>query len=325
MDDVGGMGDVGEGESEEVSWTFQSGTARSGAGGVYRVKADSSRRGMRFRLGFAHFENTPWRAPLNRTLEGKVALLTGAGPGIGRATALRLAEDGADIALTARRVEPLETLAWEVADQTGRRVIPIPTDVKDLDACSDLVAEVVGQLGRVDVLVNNATHPFERDAIADYDWSGYDDSVQLNVKGTMKLCGESAKRMAETGGGSIINIGSLASSSFVAKNMAYCSTKAAMVAASKTLAREVGRNGIRVNVVTPGFTKGENLDRLFETMAAGVGVSPEEISRRLANESELKRHVDPEDIAEAVLFLASDRARNITGIELHVTAGALIQ
>jgi 3-oxoacyl-[acyl-carrier protein] reductase len=141
----------------------------------------------------------------------------------------------------------------------------------------------------------------------------------------MKLCGESAKRMAATGGGSIINIGTLSTSALAAKNMAYSSSKAAMVAASKTMAREVGGQQIRVNIVTPGFTSGDDLDRLFERMAAGAGVSAEEMSRRLANESELKRHVDPEDIAEAVLFLASDRARNITGIELHVTAGALIQ
>ena len=262
---------------------------------------------------------------MDRSLVDKVALVTGAGPGIGRATALLLAEDGADVALAARRAAPLEALAREIAERTGRRVLAIPTDVKDLEACTELVARVTRELGRVDVLVNNATHPFQRAKVEDIDWSDYDESVQLNVKGTMKLCGEAARRMAQTGGGSIINIGTLSTSALMAKNMVYTSTKAAMVAASKTMAREVGPRQIRVNVVTPGFTTGDDLDRLFEQMAAGVGVSPQEMSDRLAKQSALRRHVDPEDIAQAVLFLASDRGRNVTGIELQVSAGALIQ
>jgi NAD(P)-dependent dehydrogenase (short-subunit alcohol dehydrogenase family) len=125
-------------------------------------------------------------------------------------------------------------------------------------------------------------------------------------------------------GGSIVNIGTLSTTAFIAKNMAYTSTKAAMVAASKTMAREVGRFGIRVNIVTPGYTTGDDLDRLFAQMAEGVGTTPEEMSERLARDAVLRRHVDPEDIAEAVLFLGSERARNVTGMEIHVTAGALL-
>jgi NAD(P)-dependent dehydrogenase (short-subunit alcohol dehydrogenase family) len=140
----------------------------------------------------------------------------------------------------------------------------------------------------------------------------------------MTVCGEAARRMAETGGGSIINIGTLATTALQPKGAEYSSTKAAMVAASKVLAREGGRDNVRVHVVTPGYTTGEPLDRLFEQMAAGMKITPEEMSRRLAKSAVLERHVDPEDIAEACLFLASDRSRNITGIELHVTAGQWI-
>lgn len=261
---------------------------------------------------------------MDRTLSGRVAIVSGAGPGIGRACALRLAEDGADVVVAARRVDPLETLAEEIAGQTGRRALAVPTDVKDLDACSRLIETAVSEFGRVDVVVNNATHPFMRSTVADYDWSDYDGSVQLNVKGTMKICGEASKRMAAVGGGSIVNIGTLSTSALIAKNMAYSSTKAAMLAASKTMAREVGPDGIRVNIVTPGYTKGDDLDRLFAQMAAGMGKTIEEVSQSLARESILRRHVDSEDIAEAVLFLASDRSRNITGMEIHVTAGALL-
>lgn len=260
----------------------------------------------------------------DRTLRGRVGIVTGAGPGIGRATALAFARDGADVVVAARRLEPLEALAKEIAEQTGQRILAIPCDLTDLDACTALVERSVSELGRVDVLVNVATSKFPRQRIVDFDWSSYSRSVQLNVIGTMKVCGEAAKRMLETGGGSIINIGTLSTTAFVTKNSEYSSTKSAMIAMSKTMAREMGRHNIRVNIVTPGFTTGDELVRLFEQMGEGAGLSGDEMSAKMAATTELKRHVDPEDIAEACLYLGSDRARNVTGIELHVTAGAMI-
>lgn len=258
---------------------------------------------------------------MDRTLRGRVAIVTGAGPGIGRATALALARDGANIALVARRTEPLEAMAKELALETGRRFLPIQADLKDLEQARGAVSRTARELGRIDVVVNVATHPHTRTAVADIDWKAYLESFQLNVAGTMTVCGEAARCMAETGGGSIINIGTLATTVLQAKMSEYSSTKLAMIAMSKTLAREMGRKHVRVNVVTPGYTTGEPLDRLIEQMAAGKGATPAEMSRQLAKAAVLERHVDPEDIAEACLFLASDRARNITGAELHVTAG----
>jgi 3-oxoacyl-[acyl-carrier protein] reductase len=261
---------------------------------------------------------------MDRSLNGKVAIVTGAGPGIGRATALAFARDGADVVVAARRTEPLELLAAEIAKETGRRVLGIPCDIMDLDACAALIDRTAAELGRVDVLVNVATSAFLRERVVDFDWSSYSQSVQLNVVGTMKLCGEAAKKMIETGGGSIINIGTLSTTALMAKNGAYSSTKLAMIGMSKTMAREMGRDNIRVNIVTPGFTTGEGLNRLFEQMGVGTGKTGEEMSEQMAATTELNRHVDPEDIAEACLYLGSDRARNVTGVELHVTAGALI-
>lgn len=257
-------------------------------------------------------------------MQGRVGIVTGAGPGIGRATALAFARDGADVVIAARRPEPLEAMASELAAETGRRILAVPCDLTNEADCTALVDRTVAEFGRVDVLVNVATSGFPRQSVADFDWSHYAESVQLNVIGTMKVCGEAARRMVETGGGSIINIGTLSTTSLMAKNAEYSSTKSAMIAMSKTMAREVGRQNIRVNIVTPGFTTGDNLDELFEKMGRGVGVSAQEMSDRLARTAALDRHVDPEDIAEACLYLGSDRARNITGIELHVTAGALI-
>jgi NAD(P)-dependent dehydrogenase (short-subunit alcohol dehydrogenase family) len=261
---------------------------------------------------------------MDRTLRDKVALVTGCGPGIGRATATAFARDGADVVIAARRREPLEEMAEALTAETGRRVLAMPCDISDPEAIEQLVAGTVAELGRLDAVVNVATAGFERQRIVDMDFSGYARSVQLNVIGTMKVCAEAAKQMAGQGGGSIINIGSLASTALSPKNGEYSSTKLAMVGLSKTLAREMGRDGVRVNVVTPGFTTGEPLDRLFEQMGASSGISGAEMSKRVAATAELKRHVDPEDIAEACLYLGSDRGRNVTGIELHVTAGAMI-
>jgi 3-oxoacyl-[acyl-carrier protein] reductase len=261
---------------------------------------------------------------MDRTLAGKVALVSGAGPGIGRSTALAFARDGADVVVAARRPGPLEDLAREVRDATGRRALAIPSDLTDLEASAALVERTVAELGRLDVLVNVATSSFLRRKMVDSDWSTYADSVQMNVVGTMKLCADAARRMAEQGGGSIINIGTLASTALQAKNGEYSSTKLAMVGLSKTLAREMGAQNVRVNVVTPGYTTGEGLTELFEQMAASAGVTGEEMSQRVASTTELKRHVDPDDIAEACVYLGSDRARNVTGVELHVTAGAMI-
>ena len=261
---------------------------------------------------------------MDRTLAGKVALVSGAGPGIGRSTALAVARDGADVVVAARRPGPLEALAREITETTGRRALAIPSDLTDLDASAVLVERTVAELGRLDVLVNVATSSFPRRKMVDSDWSTYADSVQMNVVGTMKLCADAAREMAKLGGGSIINVGTLASTALQAKNGEYSSTKLAMVGLSKTLAREMGAQNVRVNVVTPGFTTGEGLTQLFEQMAASSGITGEEMSERVARTTELKRHVDPDDIAEACLYLGSDRARNVTGVELHVTAGAMI-
>lgn len=259
-----------------------------------------------------------------RTLEGKVAIVAGAGPGIGRSTALALARDGADVALVARRRQPLEALAAEVAEATGRKAVAVPADLADLDQCEALVERTVDELGRIDGLANVATFGGPRAPVVDMDWDGYLESVHFNVVATMKLCGLVARRMEANPGGSIVNIGTLSSTTFVPKLSRYTSTKGAMVIASKTMAHEVGRDGIRVNVVTPGFTTGEGLDEMFRQMAERGGSEADELKARAAREAALQRHVDPEDIAEAALFLLSERGRNITGVELHVNAGQWI-
>ncbi|MEZ5167362.1 MAG: SDR family oxidoreductase [Acidimicrobiales bacterium] len=177
-------------------------------------------------------------------------------------------------------------------------------------------------LGRIDVVVSVATRRQPTPApVADIDWDDYRTSVQVNVIGTMEICRQAARHMAATGEGSIVNILALSATTLMADMARYTSTKGAMESMSKTMAKEMGPSGVRVNIVTPGMTTGAPLDAMFERMAAAQARTPEEVSARFAKGAALRRHVDPDDIAEAVLFLASPRARNITGQEIQVTAG----
>lgn len=254
-------------------------------------------------------------------LDGKVAVVVGAGPGIGRACALAFAEAGADVVVAARREGPLRAMADELAAATGRAVEPVVTDLGEIASCRALVDAAVARFGGVDVLVNVATLGGGHAPIDEADWDVWVRAFQVNVLGTLEVSRMAARSMTSRGGGSIVQVSTFGTFARPVFQAGYTSTKLAMVNASLTLAKELGRHNVRVNIVTPGYTTGPNLDTLFEGVAQRTGESVEEVSTRLARTASLRRHVDPEDIAEAVLFLSSDRARNITGVEIPVTAG----
>lgn len=260
----------------------------------------------------------------DRSMAGKVAIITGAGPGVGRSCALALAADGADLALAARRVEPLEALAAEVAEATGQRVLAVPTDIAHHDSAAALADTAAAELGRVDAVVNVATAGGARAAVADIDWGDYRYSFELNVIGTLEVSRRAAEHMKAVGGGSIVQIGTLSTHSVPEKMAVYTSTKAALQTASMVMARELGPHNIRVNIVTPGYITGDNLDRLWDNIAQQTGKTAQQVSDRAASAAALNRHVDPEDIAEAVLFLAAERGRGVTGQEIIVDAGQVI-
>jgi NAD(P)-dependent dehydrogenase (short-subunit alcohol dehydrogenase family) len=254
-------------------------------------------------------------------LDGKVAVVVGAGPGIGRACALALGGAGADVVVAARRRAPLVALAEEVAAATGRTAYPVTVDLGDVGSCRALVAATVDRFGGVDIVVNVATDSGGRASVDEADWDGWRRAFEINVLGTLEVSRSAARSMKERGGGAIVQISTFGTTATPPKQASYTATKLAMVQASRTMAKELGPDGIRVNVVTPGYTTGPPLDAMWAGIAARSGLTVEEVSTRAASTAALRTHVDPEDIAEAVLFLASPRGRRITGVELPVTAG----
>ena len=248
-------------------------------------------------------------------LDGKVAVVAGAGPGIGRACAEAFAREGANVVVAARNEKRLRGLATELG------VEAVPFDLGDVVSCQALIDATIDRFGGVDVLINVATQGGGRDPIDGADWDDWRRAFEINVIGTLELSRSAARSMVARGGGSIVQIGTFGTTSLPPLQARYTATKEALVSASRTLAKELGPSNVRVNIVTPGYTTGPNLDALFGGVAERSGESIEEVSARFARTADLRRHVDPDDIAEAVLFLAGPRARNITGVELPVTAG----
>ena len=253
-------------------------------------------------------------------LDGKVALVVGAGPGVGRACATAFAREGAAVVVGARRREPLAALAADVAAGTGARVVPVEVDLADRASCGRFVEQAIADCGGVDVLVNVATSG-GGGRIDDGDWDQWQRAFDVNVVGTLEVSRLAARSMAGRGGGAIVQIGTHGSHTTPPGLGAYAATKQAMMTASWTLAKELGPSGVRVNVVTPGYITGEGLDGIIATRSARTGRSADEVSSELASTAALRRHVDPDDVAEAVLFLSTSRSRTITGVELPVTAG----
>lgn len=249
-----------------------------------------------------------------------MAIVTRIGPGIGRSTALALARDGCAVVLAARRAEGLAVVAEEIRS-LGMPALAVPTDVGDLEQCANLVERAMQAFGRIDVLVNSAAKGAPNHTIANADLADWQQAWQVNVLGPIELARRSLPYMKAVGGGSIVMVSTLAVRAINPGQGAYAATKAALTVAAQTLAREQGHDNIRVNIVVPGFVPGRNVEAMFGRLAARRGLTPIEVQDELAKETALRRLPEPDDIADAIVFLASDRARSITGQTLDVNGG----
>ena len=250
----------------------------------------------------------------------RVAVVTGVGPGIGRSSALALARDGCDVVIAARRAEYLAEVVPDLQAE-GVRALGVPTDTGDVAQCRRLVEHTVEEFGRLDVVVSSAAKGTPNHTIMNSELADWEESWLVNVLGPLELCRSAVPHLQAAGGGAIVVVSTLAVRAINAGQGAYAATKGALTIAAQTLAREVGVDGIRVNVVVPGFVPGPNTETMFARMAERRGTTPEAVRQEMAADTALRRLPTPDDIADAVVFLASDRARSITGQTLDVNGG----
>jgi NAD(P)-dependent dehydrogenase (short-subunit alcohol dehydrogenase family) len=254
-------------------------------------------------------------------LEGRVAVLSGLGPGLGRAVALRFAEEGADLALGARREDHLREVADEIRAR-GRRVVWRSTDITDPRACVALADAAREELGRIDVLVNNAfTSGAPRTVVEDADLSWWRQVMEVNHWGSIHMTRAVIPDMKAQGSGRIVMINAMAMRRVRPTWGAYVGSKSALAGVTKVLSVELGRFGIRVNAVHPGYIYAGAVQAFFEQQAAERGVTPQQIYDEVAAETCLRFLPTPEDIAGSVLYFASDLALPVTGQSLEVNAG----
>jgi NAD(P)-dependent dehydrogenase (short-subunit alcohol dehydrogenase family) len=252
-------------------------------------------------------------------LEGKVVVISGVGPALGTTLARRCAQAGADLVLAARTAGRLEEVAAEVAG-TGRRALAVGTDITDGAQVDNLVARSLDAYGRVDVLINNAFRVPSMKPLADTTFDHIRDAIELTVLGALRMTQGFTAALAETRG-SVVNVNSMVIRHSQPKYGAYKMAKAALLAMSQSLATELGDKGIRVNSVAPGYIWGETLKSYFSHQAGKYGTTVEQIYDATAAQSDLKRLPTEDEVASAILFMASDLSSGITGATLDVNCG----
>jgi NAD(P)-dependent dehydrogenase (short-subunit alcohol dehydrogenase family) len=253
-------------------------------------------------------------------LRDRVAVVSGIGPGMGRDVSLALAREGADLVLAARTASKLAAVAAEVR-AAGRRALEVPADITRVEDCRRLVERARAEYGRVDVLVNNA---FDMGGFVRMEDATADDllrPLRVNLIGSLQLTHEVLPLMKAQGRGSIVMINSMIIRDVLPNMGPYGASKAALMAATQGLAREVGVHGIRVNSVVPGYIWGPSLQAYFAYQAAQRGVDPQAVYDEVAAQTALRHLPTSEEIADAVVFFASDLSRVITGQSLDVNGG----
>jgi NAD(P)-dependent dehydrogenase (short-subunit alcohol dehydrogenase family) len=247
------------------------------------------------------------------SLKGKVALVTGGSRGIGKAIAIGLAKAGADVALASRKLPDLEEVAKQIKG-TGRKSLAVVAHVGKLDEINNLVSKVKEEFGKIDILVNNAaTNPTMAPAI-DVDERAWDSIMNLNLKGLFFLSQAVARVMREQGGGKIINVASVAGITPDVLPI-YSVSKAGVIMATKVMAQQWAQYNIRVNAIAPGLTKTRFSEAIW---------SNQDILQGAMLGTPLRRVAEPEEMAGAVIFLASDASSYVTGQVLPIDGGATI-
>jgi NAD(P)-dependent dehydrogenase (short-subunit alcohol dehydrogenase family) len=253
-------------------------------------------------------------------LEGRAAVVSGVGPGLGRAVALALAREGADVALVARSERNLAPVAREI-EALGRRVVWQPTDVSRDGEAEALVARAAELFGSVDIVVNSAASFGHGEPAIDGDLDGFRAALEVSYFGALRLTRAAAPWLRAHGDGRVIMIGSMATRDPKPGEGAYAAAKAAVLMLTRTLATELGPDGVRVNAVNPGYIQGPPIQAAFRRRARERGTRAEDEESDVVRQTALGYIPDPEEIAGSVVFLASPLSRPVTGHVLDCNSG----
>jgi NAD(P)-dependent dehydrogenase (short-subunit alcohol dehydrogenase family) len=246
-------------------------------------------------------------------LTGKVAVVTGGGTGIGAATARLLAEHGADIVIASRTTEEIERVAASIGEASGRRCVPVTTDVKQEGDVTRMVQRTVDELGSIDILVNNAGGT-RLGPLESMPTRGWDSIFELNVRGPFLCTREAGRHMIEQGnGGAIVNVSSGAGRTGVKGGAHYSAAKAGLQMFTSVTAAEWGRYGIRANCVAVGLVASERAVEAWRVANLDT--------RAATEQTPIGRPGTPEEVAQAIVFFASDAASYISGQTLAVDGG----
>ena len=252
--------------------------------------------------------------------EGRVAVITGAGSGIGRDMACAFAREGARVAITGRREAPLEETAT-LAAEGGARPLVIPADVSEEDQAEGLIARTVEALGPVDFLISNAAQPGTDLHVEDQTLENWNAVIGTNLTAHMLLSRACLKHMIPRRSGVILTFSSTAALGPMERKSHYTASKLGLIGFTRTLALEAGAHGIRVNCVVPGAIETELLRNYWQRIADERGVDAATVAAESSRSAALRRAVQPEEVTSTVLFLCSDAASAITGQQIRVCAG----
>jgi dehydrogenase/reductase SDR family member 4 len=247
-------------------------------------------------------------------LKDKVAMVTGASRGIGRAIAAAFAREGAAVAICGRKQETLDRVAAEIASETGR-VYPLACHVGRPDQIQHLEETTHREFGRIDILVNNAATNIAQEPVLQIDEAKFDKMVEINLKSAFRLIQAIAPGMCSRGWGSIINIASISGVRPQYHGMLYSMTKAALIMMTQSYAMELGPSGVRVNAIAPG---------MIQTVLSEYYWKDAARRDKILEEQPIKHLGQPEEIAEIAVLLASDRGSYITGQTVVVDGGRLL-
>jgi sorbitol-6-phosphate 2-dehydrogenase len=259
---------------------------------------------------------------MSRTLEDKVAIVTGGGQGLGQAICNRLAEEGAHVVVADINAETAKGTAAAIVEQTDRRAIAVQVNVTDEAQVEALVQRAVDEFGRLDILVSNAG-VLRSGAIEEFDADDWRFVMNVNLFGYFLCCKYACRVMVEQKSGAIVQINSKSGKKGSFKNSAYAATKFGGIGLTQSVALEMAEYGVRVNAVCPGNLLDSPLwvNSLYGQYAERWGITEEEVRQRYVDQVPMKRGCTYQDVCNVVVFLASEQSGYMTGQAVNVTGG----